>query len=77
MVEALIEEHEMSRRGKAGKQAWMEQEGVFGRDLADLITAQSADQMQAWEEAGRIPRRVRISALLRGHRIKLSGDTRR
>ena len=67
----------MSRKGKAGKQAWKEQEGVFGKDLADRISAQSADQMRAWEKAGRIPLRVRISARLAGQHINLPGDTRR
>jgi hypothetical protein len=67
----------MSRKGEAGKQAWKEQEGAFGKDLADRISAQSADQMRAWAQAGRIPLRVRIVARLRGQRIKFPGDTRR
>jgi hypothetical protein len=67
----------MSRTGKAGKQAWKEQEGAFGKDLADRISAQSAEQMRAWEQAGRIPLRVRIVARLRGQHLKLPGDTRR
>jgi hypothetical protein len=66
----------MSQKGKAGKQAWKEQEGVFGNNLADRISAQSADQMRAWERAGRIPLRFRIVTRLRGQRIKLPGDAR-
>ena len=59
----------MSARGRAGKQQWQARQPGYGQELAEAITARSADQMDSWVERGRVPWWIRVNARLRGQPI--------
>jgi hypothetical protein len=64
----------MSHKSKQGKAAWAARSGRYPEELASQIQAGAAGQMDRWAARGRIPRRARLYARLRGVRLSLPGE---
>jgi hypothetical protein len=64
----------MSDKSQQGKAAWAARSARFPLDLARQIHAGAAGQLDYWAARGRIPRRVRLYAWLRGTRLSLPAE---
>jgi hypothetical protein len=64
----------MSRKSNEGKAAWAARSACYHEELGEQITARAVGQMGCWACRGRIPRRVRLYARLRGVRLSLSDE---